>query len=413
MPAINSPVISTDVHSQSALATPCKKASRKRGAYSRMAKALILVAASATATVHAEDFSPNFSLILDGHYKSSDSALSEYGKGFGLGHIELGVSAAIDDLFYGKFTGVVHEHDGKTEFETEEAFIQTLALPGGFSVRAGRFLSDIGYLNGLHTHTDSFVERPAAYRAMLGSHYFDDGVRLSYVLPTDTFWTIGTEAFSGTKMQAADLTDPKSVGVYTAFTKLGGDFNEENSWQLGLSYLRNDNGASISSHDHEQEHYHETSEEEAHAHTHSHNAQFTGKNTYIADAVWKWAPDGNYKYRSLTLSGEYLQTRDLSDTIEGNEKNEGFYLSSVYRMTPQWAVGARYGEFKGYEAHSDHFDEKNLKETEFMVSWSHSHFSTVRLQYTHQTGDGFDNANNNIVTLQYVMSLGAHDAHAF
>lgn len=412
MPTVKSSVISTDVHSQPTLATPCKKASRKRWAYSRMAKALILVAASATATAHAEDFSPNFSLILDGHYKSSDSALSEYGKGFGLGHIELGVSAAIDDLFYGKFTGVVHEHDGKTEFETEEAFIQTLTLPGGFSVRAGRFLSDIGYLNGQHTHTDSFVERPAAYRAMLGSHYFDDGVRLSYVLPTDTFWTIGTEAFSGTKMQAADLTDPKSVGVYSAFTKLGGDFNEENSWQLGLSYLRNDNGASISGHGHEQGLYHESSEE-GHAHTHSHNAQFTGKNTYIADAVWKWAPDGNYKYRSLTLSGEYLQTRDLSETIEGNEKNDGFYLSSVYRMTPQWAVGARYGEFKGYEAHGDHFDEKSLKETEFMVSWSHSHFSTVRLQYTHQTGDGFENANNNIVTLQYVMSLGAHDAHAF
>ncbi|WP_257254966.1 MULTISPECIES: hypothetical protein [unclassified Endozoicomonas] len=411
MPEVNSPVISTDFHPQPTLATACKKATRKRWACRRMAEALILVAASATA--NAEGFSPNFSLILDGHYKSADSALSEYDKGFGLGHTELGVSAGIDDLFYGKFTGVVHEHDGKTEFETEEAFIQTLALPGGLSVRAGRFLSDIGYLNGQHAHTDSFVERPAAYRAMLGSHYYDDGVRLSYVMPTDTFWTIGTEAFSGEKMQAADLTDPKSVGVYTAFTKIGGDFNEEHSWQLGLSYLRNDNGANISSHDHEHENHEDHGHEEDEGHNHSHDARFTGKNTYIADAVWKWAPDGNYKYRSLTLTGEYLQTRDLSDTIEANEKNEGFYLSSVYQMTPQWAVGARYGEFKGYEAHGDHFDEKNLQETELMVSWSYSHFSTVRLQYTHQTGDGFENTNNNIVTLQYVMSLGAHDAHTF
>ncbi|WOG28135.1 hypothetical protein [Endozoicomonas sp. 8E] len=409
MPLVNPPVISTDFHSLATKVTPFKRAIHKRSACSRMAKALILVAASATA--HAEGFSPNFSLILDGHYKSADSALSEYEKGFGLGHIELGVSAAIDDLFYGKFTGVVHDHDGETEFETEEAFIQTLALPGGFSVRAGRFLSDIGYLNGQHAHTDSFVERPAAYRAMLGSHYYDDGVRLSYVMPTDTFWTIGTEAFSGEKMQAADLTDPKSVGVYTAFTKIGGDFNEEHSWQLGLSYLRNDNGASISSHEHEDDEDHEHEEDEGH--NHSHNAKFTGKNTYIADAVWKWAPDGNFKYRSLTLTGEYLQTQDLSNTIKGNEKNKGFYLSSVYKMTPQWAVGARYGEFKGYEAHEDHFDEKKLQETELMVSWSHSHFSTVRLQYTHQAGNGFENTNNNIVTLQYVVSLGAHDAHTF
>ncbi|WP_422411920.1 MULTISPECIES: hypothetical protein [unclassified Endozoicomonas] len=412
MPAVNPPIIFTDFHSPATKVTPFKGAIRKRSAYSQMAKALILLAASATATVHAEGFSPNFSLILDGHYKSADSALSEYEKGFGLGHIELGVSAAIDDLFYGKFTGVVHDHDGETEFETEEAFIQTLALPGGFSVRAGRFLSDIGYLNSQHAHTDSFVERPAAYRAMLGSHYYDDGVRLSYVMPTDTFWTIGTEAFSGKKMQAADLTDPKSVGVYTAFTKIGGDFNEEHSWQLGLSYLRNDNGASISNHDHEHEDDEDHGHEEDEGHSHSHNAQFTGKNTYIADAVWKWAPDGNFKYRSLTLTGEYLQTQDLSDTFEGNEKNKGFYLSGVYKMTPQWAVGARYGEFRGFEAHEDHFDEKKLQETELMVSWSQSHFSTVRLQYTHQTGDGFENTNN-IVTLQYVMSLGAHDAHTF
>ncbi|KEQ11772.1 membrane protein [Endozoicomonas numazuensis] len=386
-----------------------------------MVKALILAAVSSTAI--AEDFKPNFSLILDGHYKSSNSALSEYEKGFGLGHVELGVSAAIDDLFYGKFTGVVHEHDNKTEFETEEAFIQTLALPGGFSVRAGRFLSDIGYLNGQHTHSDSFVERPAVYRAMLGSHYYDDGVRLNYVMPTDTFWTIGTEAFGGNKMRAQGLNDPKSVGVYTAFTKIGGDFNEENSWQLGLSYLRNENGASMTSghdeHDHHDEHSHSHDHSHSHshdhgnAHSHSHDAQFTGKNTYIAEAVWKWAPDGNYKYQNLTLSGEYLQAEDISETIKGNQKNEGFYLSSVFQMTSQWAVGARYGEFKGYEAHGDHFHEQKLKESEFMVSWSHSHFSTVRLQYTRQTGDGFENIKNDIVTLQYVMSLGAHDAHTF
>ena len=413
MPGVNSPVISTDFNSQLSSMTSRKKVTHKRWAYSRIAKALILAAVSTTAT--AEDFKPNFSLILDGHYKSANSALSEYEKGFGLGHVELGVSAAIDDLFYGKFTGVVHEHDNKTEFETEEAFIQTLALPGGLSVRAGRFLSDIGYLNSQHAHTDSFVERPAAYRAMLGSHYYDDGVRLSYVMPTDTFWTIGTEAFGGNKMRAEGLTDPKSVGVYTAFSKIGGDFNEENSWQLGLSYLRNDNGASVTGHDdHDDDHGHEAhGHEEESGHNHSHDAQFTGKNTYIADAVWKWAPDGNYKYRSLTLTGEYLQTEDISETIKGNEKNKGFYLSSVYQMTPQWAVGARYGEFKGYEAHGDHFHEKNLKESEFMVSWSHSHFSTVRLQYTHQTGDGFENIKNDIVTLQYVMSLGAHDAHTF
>ncbi|MGI9275893.1 MAG: hypothetical protein ACR2PT_13760 [Endozoicomonas sp.] len=360
----------------------------------------------------ADGFSPDFSLILDGHYKSANSALSESEKGFGLGHVEGSISSAIDDLFYGKFTGVLHQHDDKTEFEAEEAFIQTLALPGGFTVRAGRFLSDIGYLNSQHSHDDSFTERPAVYRAFLGSHYYDDGVRLNYVMPTDLYWTIGTEAFSGRKMRAPALEGSKSVGVYTAFSKIGGDIGLAQSWQLGLSYLRNENGAGLSAeedhHDHHAHHHHG-----GHDHGHCHNAQFTGKNLYSAEAVWKWAPDGNYKYRSLSLSGEYLQARDIHKSIRDDKKHDGWYLSSVYQMTQQWEVGARYGEFKGYEAHGDHFHEKRLNETDLSISWSHSHFSTVRLQLTHQQGDGFKNISNNTITLQYVMSLGAHDAHSF
>lgn len=385
----------------------------------------------------AEGFDPSFSMILDGHYKSEKSALSESDKGFGLGHVEASASAAVDDLFLGKLTAVLHDHDGKTEVEAEEAFIQTLALPGGFSLRAGRFLSDIGYLNSQHTHSDAFVERPAVYRALLGSHYYDDGVRLNYVLPTDFYWTLGTEALSGKKMRAQNLQDPDSVGVYTAFTKIGGDFNESNSWQFGLSYLRNNNGSTPSvpnlhedhhhNEHHDEHHHHEHSHDHAHGHNHSHHhehghshdhshchdAKFTGKNTYIADAVWKWAPDGNYKYRNLSLSGEYMVSEDIHQSTGNNQKHDGFYLSSVLQFAPQWSTGVRYGEFKGFESHGDHFHEKRLEETEVMLAWSHSHFSTVRLQYTHQQGAGFEHIQDNIITLQFVMSLGAHDAHHF
>ena len=377
---------------------------------------LILAGLNLASTASADGFSPDFSLILDGHYKSANSALSESEKGFGLGHVEGSISSAIDDLFYGKFTGVLHQHDDKTEFEAEEAFIQTLALPGGFTIRAGRFLSDIGYLNNQHSHTDSFTERPAVYRALLGSHYYDDGARLNYVMPTDLYWTIGTEAFGGRKMRTTGLDDPKSVGVYTAYSKIGGDIGLEHSWQLGLSYLRNENGAGVATkegHEENRHGHHHHHDGHDHGHGHCHNAQFTGKNLYSAEAVWKWAPDGNYKYRNLSLSGEYIQARDIHQTIGKNKHHDGWYLSSVYQMNSQWAAGARYGEFKGYEAHGDHFHEKRLNETDLSLSWSHSHFSVVRLQFTHQQGDGFEKISNNTITLQYVMSLGAHDAHSF
>ena len=392
---------------------------------------LALACAFGSYSAMAEDSSltnPSISAVLDGYYQTGDRPLAERAEGFGLGETELALSANIDEMFYGKVTAVVESHDGETELNLEEAFIQTLALPSGLSVRAGRFLSDVGYLNNQHLHTDAFSERPAAYRAFLGGHYFDDGLRLSYVAPTDLYWTMGLEAFGGDSLRAADEhgeRDFDDVGVFTALTKIGGDIGVESSWQLGLSYLRNENGlAYAEEHDDEEE-------EVADEHDHSHSASYTGENTYIADFVYKWAPNGNYKYQNLTVSGEYFRVTDIfgeepghvddvgdvddhDHELSGDDYHEGWYLSSVYQFSPSWSAGVRYGQVDTFEIHEDHLDPQKLKETEVSLAWHSSHFSTVRLQYTHQQGTNFDGfEDDNIVTLQYVMSLGAHGAHQF
>ncbi|MFT5789010.1 MAG: hypothetical protein ACI8SJ_001118 [Shewanella sp.] len=370
----------------------------------------------------AEDSSltnPAISAVLDGYYQSAERPMSERVEGFGLGHTEVAMSANIDDMFYGKLTAVIEMHDGETELGLEEAFIQTLAMPYGLSMRAGRFLSDIGYLNNQHVHTDAFSDRPAAYRAFLGSHYFDDGVRLNYVAPTDLYWTMGLEAFKGDSMRAADEhneRDYKSTGVYTAFTKIGGDAGINGSWQTGLSYLRNENGRMTAD-----EHDHAAVLDE---HDHSHSAQYTGENTYVADFVYKWAPNGNYKYQHLTLSGEYFRVTDFKPLEEeyaehdahdeGKDYQDGWYLSGVYQLSPHWSAGLRYGQVDTQMMHDDHFDPQKLKETEVSLAWHQSHFSTVRLQYTNQQGTNFDGIeDDNVITLQYVMTLGAHGAHQF
>ncbi|GGP87637.1 hypothetical protein [Shewanella ulleungensis] len=392
---------------------------------------LALACAVSSYSAMAEDSSltnPNISAVLDGYYQTGDRPLAERAEGFGLGETELALSANIDEMFYGKVTAVVESHDGETELNLEEAFIQTLALPSGLSVRAGRFLSDVGYLNNQHLHTDAFSERPAAYRAFLGGHYFDDGLRLSYVAPTDLYWTMGLEAFGGDSLRAADEhgeRDFDDVGVFTALTKIGGDIGVESSWQLGLSYLRNENGLGYA------EEHDDEEEEVADEHEHSHSASYTGENTYIADFVYKWAPNGNYKYQNLTVSGEYFRVTDIfgeepghvddvgdvddhDHELSGDDYHEGWYLSSVYQFSPSWSAGVRYGEVDTFEIHEDHLDPQKLKETEVSLAWHSSHFSTVRLQYTHQQGTNFDGfEDDNIVTLQYVMSLGAHGAHQF
>jgi len=249
---------------------------------------------------------PQIGVVVDGYYQDGQRHNSEREEGFGLGHTELNFSSNIDDKFYGALTAVLESHGDETELELEEAFIETLALPYGVNVRAGRFLSDFGYLNNQHMHTDSFVERPIAYRTFLGSHYYDDGVRANIVLPTDLYVKLGVEALSGSKMSSVE--DGSEVGVYTTTLKLGSDFSESSSWQFGLSYLRNENGKVKEFEDHDHGH------EEEHEHDHHHGAAVTGANLYGADFVWKWAPDGNYKYSNFTLSAEYMLLDGVVDS---------------------------------------------------------------------------------------------------
>ncbi|WP_063345658.1 hypothetical protein [Vibrio jasicida] len=355
---------------------------------------------------------PQIGVVLDGYYQDGQRHNSEREEGFGLGHTELNMSANIDDKFHGALTAVLESHGDETELMLEEAFIETLALPYGLNVRAGRFLSDFGYLNNQHMHTDSFVERPIAYRTFLGSHYYDDGVRANIVLPTDLYVKLGVEALSGSKMSSVE--DGSEVGVYTTTLKLGSDFSESSSWQFGLSYLRNENGKVTEFEDHDHGHAGE------HDHDHSHAAAVTGENLYGADFVWKWAPDGNYKYSNFTLSAEYMLLDGVVDSkykndAESPDNLSAYYVSGVYRFNPSWSVGLRYGEAESYDGHAHgdhmHFTALNDKEMDAMIAWDSSHFGTIRAQYTRI--DNQDSETDNVFTLQYVMTFGAHGAHAF
>lgn len=355
---------------------------------------------------------PQIGVVVDGYYQDGQRHNSEREEGFGLGHTELNLSSNIDDKFHGALTAVLESHGDETELELEEAFIETLALPYGVNVRAGRFLSDFGYLNNQHMHTDSFVERPIAYRTFLGSHYYDDGVRANIVLPTDLYVKFGVEALSGNKMSSVE--DGSKVGIYTTTMKLGNDFSESSSWQFGLSYLRNENGKVKEFEDHDHGHGHEEE------HDHSHAAAVTGANLYGADFVWKWAPDGNYKYSNFTLSAEYMLLDGVVDSkykndAESPDNLSAYYVSGVYRFNPSWSTGLRYGEAESYDGHAHgdhmHFTALNDKEMDAMIAWDSSHFGTIRAQYTRI--DNQDSETDNVFTLQYVMTFGAHGAHAF
>ncbi len=355
----------------------------------------------------ANAFNPAISIILNGSvagHSLDPAAFARSGfplageagpgeRGFSLGESELSLAANIDDKFYGQLTLAVHSEDGQDHLGVEEAFIDTTSLPNGLAVRAGRFFSNIGYLNSHHAHTDSFFDRPLAYQAFLGGQYGDDGVQLRWVAPTSMFLELGGEVFRGPSFPSGGA-QRDGLGTRTLFAHVGGDAGAENEWLAGVSMLK--------------------------TRTAGGEDGFSGDATaYVADATWKWAPQGNFKDGGLTFRSEYLVDDRDGTYIDPDGaglatpwigKRRGAYLEGVYRLNRTWDIGYRYDKLwagdTGPFASAFDPDRHSVEAT-----WRNSEFSLLRLQLSRERPNPF--AADTAVVLQYQVSLGAHGAHKF
>ena len=332
--------------------------------------------------------------VISGFVLGDEAGLDS--EGFSLGESEINLSANIDPLFYGSLTAALEDDAGATEVSLEEAFIETLSLPFGAKVKAGRMFPVFGYLNEIHPHADTFVDRPLPYRAFLGAdNYRDDGVQVSVVLPTDLYAEMGAGAFRGIGFPAAG-SGSSGTGTGTLFARLGGDIGVSQSWLAGLTYLR---GEAVDR---------ETGD-----------LTFNGTTRlYAADAKYTWSPNGNLALKSLVLQGEYLWRREEGDynQLAYDEDADGWYAQVVYKFLPQWKVGYRYArlgaptvpvDFVGTALDSGGHDPRDQS---LIIEWDNSEFGSLRLQYSR---DDSGPETNDEAVLRYTMSMGAHGAHKY
>lgn len=360
---------------------------------------------AAAASVNASGW--QYGLVLDVAATSRATALGARDKGLSLGHSDLSAFGPVGRHLQAQVTVAAHAHEGKVEAELEEAWLQTRSLPGGLQVRAGRFASQIGYLNEQHPHADDFVERPLLYRAFLGNHWNDDGVRLNWTAPTDLYLRLGAEVFRGKRLVQEAATDHRpAVTVLSART--GGDLGTAHSWQAGLSWVHNRREAAI-----EEE---EAEAEAGHSHDHAghvHGSAFSGKRMAVLDLTWKWAPSGNNSREQLRVSFEHARVTGLNRYARSSDRHHASYLAAVWRFASVWEVGARTDVLRARMPHDDHFHDGRLREHALMLAYKPGHSQSLRLQFTRQrNGTGFPQAAN-AVSLHYVISFGAHAAHSF
>ncbi len=379
---------------------------------------------------HAADagtaFNPKISLVLQGTYAnySNDTPLHIPGyllstdtefrpAGLSLRETELAIESNIDDMFHG-FANIALDtnSDGSTKVSVEEAAINTTSLPYGLVAKIGRFYSDLGYQNHVHTHAWDFVDSPLVYRTMLGDQLSDDGGQIRWVAPLDVFLEFGGELLRGGAFPGGG--DKRSgIPAKTVFAHFGNDINDSSSYRLGLSYYRVDDDARTS-------------------HDDQGTTTFAGHSGLgIFDFVYKWAPHGNPTVHNAVIQGEYFLRSErgtlsfdpgaqpIASDYRGHQS--GFYIQGVYQFMPQWRAGVRYDRLGSSNDVSNPApdttlatlaDKGNPQRYSAMVDWSHSEFSRLRLQYNRDESRVGAAADNEIF-LQYIFSLGSHPAHSF
>jgi phosphate-selective porin len=412
--------------------------------------------ATARATVTAGNaFNPQISAILNGNYYHDDiggegpELIAEAAQpshtghahgeeeghshgamsnGFNLSEVELAFSATIDPYFdaaaYMAITG-----DG--EFELEEAYLQTRSLPWGLKLKAGKFLSDFGYINRQHPHQWDFADQNLPYLALLGDHGLQDvGVQLNWLPELPLYTLIGVEALQGSQerfgalvedeeeLEELNLDDSKDgPRLWTAYVKISPDLGYSHALQIGASYAHSRQHQEIHEHDEDPDDELPALEEGLEG-----DADLWG-----LDVVYKYDDERAYGHGDLKLQAEYLwSSKDLRirsgepDEIGANTEftTDGFYVQGVYGIWPRWQVGLRYDVLGLTNEATGGGEREEFGESDrwtAALSWIPSEFSLIRLQYEHAdiALEEGGSESFNAFWLQFLLSMGAHGAHKF
>jgi len=344
---------------------------------------------------------PDGNVVQGFPYGGEAGPISE---GLALGETELSMAANVDDKFTARLTAALAVEDGEAVVEIEEAWVEATALPGGLGAKFGRFFSAIGYLNSKHAHAWDFADQPLPYQAFLAGQLVDDGIQARWLAPTDVFLEIGGEALRGGQYPAAGAAN-SGFGSYSLFANIGGDLGASNSWLAGFSYL--DSTAIERPSGDEDDPF-----------------LFTGDSRLLtAQAVWKWAPNGNWRDRNFILQAEYMQRREDgeysgSGTAPAPYKvdQSGWYAQAIYQPVQRWRVGGRIDALKT-DSPGSVWDgtllaapTSNPRRYSLMADWANSEFSRLRLQFTR---DEAGLVSDDQWGLQYFHSIGAHGVHTF
>jgi hypothetical protein len=378
-------------------------------------------------------------------------------RGFTVQGVEASFSGAVDPYFAGNANVLFQvDADGESNLELEEAWLETLSLPGGLQARAGQIYTEFGRQNPTHPHTWAFVDTPL----VLGRFFGPDGLRnpggrLAWLMPTP---------FYSELMFAVQDSHGETA---SSFRSSGHSHGHEDHDAAPFAYRHADNDRGV-------EHLEDMLFSSRYAVSfdlsdtqvlllgasgalgpNSRGGEEAGRTTSQilgADLTWKWksashhagfpfvsfqtevllrrydagAFDWDENGDGVAGPGEIIDLRSGAPALLGGEilTDYGFYSQLLYGFRPGWVAGLRFdyvsGQTADYEGRALALDgallERDPQRAQRWrlspnLTWYPSEFSKLRLQYNYDDRlvEGVDHS----VWLQFEFLLGAHAAHKF
>jgi hypothetical protein len=375
---------------------------------------------SAAAPFSQVKFVPDLALILDFSWLSRNVCDEAYsyleipgllqaqgvsGQGFNLNYAELAISAAVDPYF-DLFTTF---HLSAGNFEIEEAYFKTRQLPLGLQLKAGKFLSHFGRMNGQHEHTWNFNDAPLILKTFFGAEGLNEkGVQIGWLAPTRFYLLLGTEILAGDNEASfgregfLKMEEVPMPGLLTAFIQSSADVGKI-SILGGFSLAR---GKSRLNH---------LDAEDAP------QAQAADTTLAGADLTARLTIDS---YRYLLLQGEFILRRNRGDLFQDElpqtlcKNQSGFYCDLIWRFDRSFKAGVRLDMVSGNRievAGERTILPDDLWGLSAAIDYTPTEFSRLRLQYRYDHAQFGENERTPIheVSIGVNLSIGAHGAHPF
>lgn len=320
-------------------------------------------------------FNPDIGVI--GDFQASYTSKGKRNFDTYLNETELSLQAVVDPYIRADFflSFGRDPQTGKYGVDVEEGYLTTLSLPAKLQLKAGKFKEAVGRINPVHAHALPFIDLPNAYVNYFGEGLNDEGVSLSWLLPTKTFYQeLTVQATSGASESPSFYRGDNNHLIYLGHLKNSITLSDNATLEIGLTGITGPNDSLATT------------------------------NMAAGDLTYKWKPLTMNTYKSVTWQSEFY----YSNAKYSNGANNSFGLYSFIedQVSKRWFLTGRYDYAQ--KPYNNSIREQAYSLT---AGWLATEFSKIEIEG--KTTDDNIGARYYQGWLRWIFVIGAHGAHQY